>query len=345
MPGTPLGFARYPETPAPTDRNSVWRAGGGHRVPWAIAPFATGSRENCNQQPAPAPKSQAAGRIVRHAPPGQPVARMPRRRRVPERLRRVLHQAAKLVFRSSERGIAWSDGGRRPANGRRRACRRSPTRRGARSRRFPDDEYEIGISNLARRLALPKSTVHRLASTLVDAEFLEKNPETGGYRLGLALFDPWMLVRRKMDVVTEARPYLRALMERTGESVHLTVLDHASVLYVNNIASPQAIRMQSNLGARVPAVLLQRGQGAARVPARGGRRQRDGRRPSAARTPKTIVTPQRLRDELALVRGRGYALEMLRGARDRPARSGRADSRSPWRRHRGRQHRGSGAAC
>ena len=63
---------------------------------------------------------------------------------------------------------------------------------------FSDDEYEIGISNLARRLALPKSTVHRLASTLVDAEFLEKNPETGGYRLGLALFDLGMLVRRKM---------------------------------------------------------------------------------------------------------------------------------------------------
>jgi len=57
---------------------------------------------------------------------------------------------------------------------------------------FSDDEYEIGISNLARRLALPKSTVHRLAVTLVDAEFLEKNPETGGYR-GLALFDLGML--------------------------------------------------------------------------------------------------------------------------------------------------------
>jgi IclR family acetate operon transcriptional repressor len=52
--------------------------------------------------------------------------------------------------------------------------------------------------------------------------------------------------------VTEARPYLRALMERTGVGPPDRA-DHASVLYVNNIASPQAIRMQSNLGARVPA--------------------------------------------------------------------------------------------
>ncbi|MGE5740082.1 MAG: IclR family transcriptional regulator, partial [Betaproteobacteria bacterium] len=99
---------------------------------------------------------------------------------------------------------------------------------------FSEGEYEIGISNLARRLGLGKSTVHRLASTLVAVDFLERNPETGAYRLGLALFELGMLVRRKMSFVNEARPYLRALMERTGESVHLTVLDHGSVLYVNN---------------------------------------------------------------------------------------------------------------
>jgi IclR family KDG regulon transcriptional repressor len=193
---------------------------------------------------------------------------------------------------------------------------------------FSDDEYEIGISNLARRLALPKSTVHRLASTLIDAEFLEKNPETGAYRLGLALFDLGMLVRRKMNFVTEARPYLRALMERTGESVHLTILDHASVLYVNNIASPQAIRMQSNLGARVPAHCCSEGKALLAF------------RPAAvvdsviaaglaARTPKTIVAPQRLRDELALVRGRGYALD------DEELEIGLRAAAAPIRDHRG----------
>lgn len=193
---------------------------------------------------------------------------------------------------------------------------------------FSDDEYEIGISNLARRLGLGKSTVHRLASTLVEAEFLERNPETGAYRLGLALFELGMLVRRKMNVVNEARPYLRALMERTGESVHLTVLDHASVLYVNNIASPQAIRMQSNLGARVPAHCCSEGkallayrpdQAIDQLIAAG----------LAARTPKTIVRPQRLREELALVRARGYALD------DEELEIGLRSAAAPIRDHRG----------
>lgn len=193
---------------------------------------------------------------------------------------------------------------------------------------FSDNEYEIGISNLARRLALGKSTVHRLASTLVDAEFLERNPETGAYRLGLALFELGMLVRRKLNVVSEARPYLRALMERTGESVHLTVLDHASVLYVNNIASPRAIRMQSNLGARVPAHCCSEGKVLL------AHRPADAVEPLivaglAARTPKTIVKPQRLREELALVRGRGYALD------DEEQEIGLRSAAAPIRDHRG----------
>ena len=220
-------------------------------------------------------------------------------------------------------------GGRATAAGKRTKARLSSVANAMRLvRAFSDDEYEIGISNLARRLALPKSTVHRLATTLVDAEFLEQNPETGGYRLGLALFDLGMLVRRKMSVVTEARPYLRALMERTGESVHLTVLDHASVLYVNNIASPQAIRMQSNLGARVPAHCCSEGKALLAF------------EPSAtvesviaaglpARTPKTIVKPQRLRDELAQVRGRGYALD------DEELEIGLRSAAAPIRDHRG----------
>jgi len=193
---------------------------------------------------------------------------------------------------------------------------------------FSDREYEIGISNLARRLDLGKSTVHRLAATLVDAELLERNPETGAYRLGLALFDLGMLVRRKMSFVNEARPYLRALMERTGESVHLTVLDHAAVLYVNNIASPQAIRMQSNLGARVPAHCCSEGKVllAHAVPEVVERVIAAGLAP---RTPKTIVRAQRLRDELATVRARGYALD------DEELELGLRGAAAPVRDHRG----------
>ena len=116
---------------------------------------------------------------------------------------------------------------------------------------FSGQEDELGITTLATRLHLAKSTVHRLAATLTGAGFLEQS-ESGKYRLGLALFELGALVRRRMDVANEARPKLRELLEKTGETVQLGIIDHFSVLYVYEMESPHAIRMAAAVGARAP---------------------------------------------------------------------------------------------
>src|SRR5882757_6361304 len=110
---------------------------------------------------------------------------------------------------------------------------------------FSEEQVEIGISDLAKRLGVAKSTVHRLAVTLVADGRLEQNPDTGKYRLGLSLFRLGSLVRRRMNVSNEARPLLRELREKVNETVHLAVLDGAEIMYVFNLESTQAIRMRS----------------------------------------------------------------------------------------------------
>ena len=95
---------------------------------------------------------------------------------------------------------------------------------------FSGEEDELGITKLATRLRLAKSTVHRLAATLTAAGFLEQNRDSGKYRLGMALFELGALVRRRMDVANEGRPKLRELLEKTGETVQMGVVDHLSVL-------------------------------------------------------------------------------------------------------------------
>src|SRR5918992_2441155 len=117
---------------------------------------------------------------------------------------------------------------------------------------FSGEEDELGITTLATRLRLAKSTVHRLAATLTGAGFLEQNSDTGKYRLGMALFELGALVRRRMDVANEGRPKLRELLEKTGETVQLGVVDHRSVLYVYEMESPRAIRMAAAVGGRAP---------------------------------------------------------------------------------------------
>src|SRR3989442_10077920 len=126
---------------------------------------------------------------------------------------------------------------------------------------FSGEEDELGIPTLATRLRLAKSTVHRLATTLTGAGFLEQNSDTGKYRLGVALFELGALVRRRMDVANEARPKLRELLEKTGETVQLGIVDHYSVLYVYEMESPRAIRMAAAVGGRAPLHCTAAGKG------------------------------------------------------------------------------------
>jgi DNA-binding IclR family transcriptional regulator len=173
---------------------------------------------------------------------------------------------------------------------------------------FSEEEVEIGISDLAKRLGVAKSTVHRLAVTLVAEGTLEQNPDSGKYRLGIALFRLGSLVRRRMNVSNEARPLLRELREKVNETVHLAVLDGSEIMYVYNLESTQAIRMRSDIGVRKPAYCTAEGQAilAFMPPEVIERVIRDG---LVARTPQTITDAQRLKRVLEGVRQRGCAIE------------------------------------
>lgn len=173
---------------------------------------------------------------------------------------------------------------------------------------FSAQEPEMGVSELARRLGVAKSTAHRLVSTLVVEGFLEQNPADGRYRLGLSLFALGTLVRRRMDVTHQAKPQLDALRDRTDETVHLAVLDGSDIVYLFNIESRQAIRMHSYLGVHRPAFCTSEGRAllAFSPPAVLAGVLRDG---LVARTGRTLTDPKLLREVLAQVRRDGYALD------------------------------------
>jgi len=173
---------------------------------------------------------------------------------------------------------------------------------------FSENEYEMGISALAARLGLAKSTVHRLATTLVEYDMLEQNRETGKYRLGLALFELGTLVRRKMDVMSEAQAQIHALADLTGETVQLAILDHLSVLYIRIRESRQAVRMSTGLGSRAPAHCTSVGKALlAYQPPEVVKQVIDLGLPRY--TEHTITVGSALIEELASIRQKGYALD------------------------------------
>src|SRR5580692_4972089 len=173
---------------------------------------------------------------------------------------------------------------------------------------FSEDEVEIGISALAKRLGVAKSTSHRLATTLVSENLLEQDRVSGKYRLGIALFRLGTLVRRRMNVSEVARPHLFSLRQTTNETVHLAILDGTEIMYVYYLESTQAIRMRSDLGGRKPAYCTAEGQAilAFGPPDVVDRVAKGGLR---ARTPQTITDPNKLLKALTLVRQRGYAMD------------------------------------
>jgi len=173
---------------------------------------------------------------------------------------------------------------------------------------FSEHQNEMGISALAARLGLAKSTVHRLASTLVEYDILEQNRETGKYRLGLALFELGALVRRNMDTASQAQGDIHTLAEATGETIQLAILDHLSVLYIRVRESRQAVRMSSGLGSRAPAhctsvgkaLLAYQAPDIIKAVIEAGLKRY---------TPNTITDGDLLMQELASVRARGYAID------------------------------------
>ncbi len=173
---------------------------------------------------------------------------------------------------------------------------------------FSEGEVEIGVTSLARRLGVAKSTVYRLASTLVAEGLLEQNKENDKYRLGIALFGLGALVRQRMNVSTEGRPHIFALRDATNETVHLAILDGQDIMYVYDLESTQAIRMRANLGDRKPAFCCSEGRAMLAFASEAAICAAiDG--PLEPRTPKTVTDPRKLRKALADVRKLGFAFE------------------------------------
>ncbi|MEU6641570.1 IclR family transcriptional regulator [Saccharomonospora sp. NPDC046836] len=116
---------------------------------------------------------------------------------------------------------------------------------------FRPGDDALGVSELARRTELPKSSVHRLTGHLLSHGLLERDGK--GLRLGLKLFEIGQLAVRQRDLVDAARPYLADLREATRNTVHLAVLEGIEVVYLDILRGPDAPTLPSRVGGRFPA--------------------------------------------------------------------------------------------
>lgn len=110
----------------------------------------------------------------------------------------------------------------------------------------------LSLTELAERLDLPKSSVHRLLAVLIAHGFVEQDPSTKRYQLGMKVFEIGSTVIHRIGLHQAAHPVLEELAIRTGETCHLAVLSGAEAVYVYKIDGNSSIIMSSRVGKRAP---------------------------------------------------------------------------------------------
>jgi DNA-binding IclR family transcriptional regulator len=166
------------------------------------------------------------------------------------------------------------------------------------------------LQTISAESGLPKSTTHRLLSSLAALGYIVQDSFTTHYRLTLKMFELSSGIVNDMDILSVAKPHLDKLSRHTGEAVHLVIQDGCDVVYIYK-ADPGTggMRMRSQVGMRIPMYCT--GVGKAILATQSyGEAERVWRKSNIRPlTTHTITTFEGFIDQLKCVRMAGYAID------------------------------------
>lgn len=171
---------------------------------------------------------------------------------------------------------------------------------------YGEQDEGLGVSELARRANLPKSTVSRIAADLVTQRFLDRDGDK--LYLGVRLFELAQGVEQPRRLRHFALPVMSELRDATGQTVNLAMLEGADVVYIAILRGEPTSKPRARIGSRRPAHETALGKAIlAFSPQDVSERIIEGR--MDVRTPHTISEPSVLLRELSDIRRLGVATE------------------------------------
>ena len=172
---------------------------------------------------------------------------------------------------------------------------------------FDAEKCELGITEIAERLKMNKSTIYHIANTLQREGVLTK---TRGkkYRLGIKILEWSSHLLEHQEILTITKPYMRQIVRETNETVHLATLYQGEVVYIDKLESSHSVRIATSIGSRKPAyctglgkvLLAFQDESVVQAVVEKG---------LVRRTRNTITEPEQLMAELESVRQKGYAVD------------------------------------
>lgn len=177
---------------------------------------------------------------------------------------------------------------------------------------FSTAESELTLTELSNRLNLNPSTTYRLLVTLESRDYVEQNPESGRYRLGVACLRLGSVFLSQVDLRKRALPLLERLRDECKETVHLAILDRhrMEVVYLEKLEGLLPIGlMSSRVGGRAPAYCTGLGKSMLAYEQEEIVREFYAATGLQVYTPHTITSIDDLLRELSAIRKRGYAID------------------------------------
>ncbi len=170
-------------------------------------------------------------------------------------------------------------------------------------------EGGISLTEISQRATLAPSTAHRLLNTLADMGFVFQAPDSGLWYIGLKTYRVGCAFISNRDFVGESHAYLRKLMEQSGETANLSIIDGTHVCFIAQVQCHEVMRMLVRLGSRLPAHAS--GSGKAILSALPEDELAIFFRESKLQklTVKTTTDVNQLRLQFAAIRARGYSYD------------------------------------
>lgn len=171
-------------------------------------------------------------------------------------------------------------------------------------------DYHLGISDIAEKSDLPLATAHRLLATLMQLGYVEQNPETNKYTLGVRVLQMRGAAIGHLSLGVHAMPIMKTLMNRVNETVHLAVLNKGEIVYIERVEGLHTQGMYTRIGKRAPAHCTALGKVMlAHLPEHLWYDDVVHRHGLKRFSPTTITTPEALTQELSCIRAQGYAID------------------------------------
>ena len=174
---------------------------------------------------------------------------------------------------------------------------------------FSGQADELGVTELSKSLGLSKNNVFRLLATFESKDYIEQNPKTEGYRLGLKVFELGEIYRHQSGLLKQARPVLKKMVAKCNEAGYIAVLRGWEVIYLDMVDTTKSIKVISRVGKRLPAYCTAIGKAQLAFESEDEIDRVFRNRTLTRFTRHTITSLAKLKEQFAEIVAKGYSLD------------------------------------